>query len=169
MDTENANNKIHAMKYIVRAVKYFFYFAFFATAIILALIFIGIVEADINAVFENGYDDLWKIAIFFALVASVYPNLAFITRQIDTDDGRDSVKQSIKEFMAERRYTLESEESEGMTFRIRTIAGRLSKMYEDRITVRWNADGFTMEGLRKDILRLAAGLETRFLKSDQLQ
>ena len=41
--------------------------------------------------------------------------------------------------------------------------GKLSKMYEDRITIRWNSDGFTMEGLRKDILRLATGLETSFL------
>ena len=62
--------------------------------------------------------------------------------------------------MRERRYDLESEDAEGMTFRIHGIAGKLSKMYEDRITIRWNAEGFTMEGLRKDILRLATGLET---------
>ena len=116
------------MKYLIRAIKYFFYFAFFATAIILALILVGIVEADINAVFENGYEDLWKIAIFFALVAAVYPNLAFITRQVDTDAPRDSVKDEITEFMKERRYELESDTSEGMTFRVRSLAGKLSKM-----------------------------------------
>ena len=155
------------MKYLIRAIKYFFYFAFFATAIILALILVGIVEADINAVFENGYEDLWKIAIFFALVAAVYPNLAFITRQVDTDAPRDSVKDEITEFMKERRYELESYTSEGMTFRVRSLAGKLSKMYEDRVTFRWNTEGFTMEGLRKDLLRLAAGLETRFLRNGQ--
>lgn len=155
------------MKYLIRAIKYFFYFAFFATAIILALILVGIVEADINAVFENGYEDLWKIAIFFALVAAVYPNLAFITRQVDTDATRDSVKEEITEFMKERRYELESDTSEGMTFRVRSLAGKLSKMYEDRVTFRWNTEGFTMEGLRKDLLRLAAGLETRFLRNGQ--
>lgn len=155
------------MKYLVRAIKYFFYFAFFATAIILALILIGIVEADINAVFENGSEDLWKIAIFFALVAAVYPNLAFITRQIDTDGERNTIKEDIKEYMTERRYILESEDAEGMTFRIRSITGKLSKMYEDRVTFRWNSDGFTMEGLRKDLLRLAAGLESRFLRNGQ--
>lgn len=65
--------------------------------------------------------------------------------------------------MLERHYDLESEDAEGMTFRIHGLAGKLSKMYEDRITIRWNADGFMMEGLRKDILRLATGLETSFL------
>ncbi len=151
------------MKYIIRAIKYFFYFAFFATAIILALVFIGIVEADINAIFEHGYDDLWKIAVFFGIVAAVYPNLAFITRQITVEGERNTIKEDIRTFMRERRYDLESEDAEGMTFRVHGIAGKLSKMYEDRIIIRWNADGFTMEGLRKDILRLAAGLETTFL------
>ena len=151
------------MKYIIRAIKYFFYFAFFATAIILALVFIGIVEADINAIFEHGYNDLWKIAVFFGIVAAVYPNVAFINRQISTDGERNTIKEDIRSFMLERHYELESEDAEGMTFRIRGIAGRLLKMNEDRITIRWNADGFTLEGLRKDILRLAAGLEATVL------
>lgn len=151
------------MKYTIRAIKYFFRFAFLATAIILALVFIGIVEADINAIFEHGYDDLWKIAVFFGVVAAVYPNLAFINRQVTVDGERNTVKEDIKRFMLERHYDLESEDAEGMTFRIHGLAGKLSKMYEDRITIRWNADGFMMEGLRKDILRLAAGLETSFL------
>lgn len=148
------------MKHTIRAIKYFFYFAFFATAIILALVFIGIVEADINAIFEHGYDDLWKIAAFFGVVAAVYPNLAFITRQVSIDGERNTINEDIRTFMRERRYDLESEDAEGMTFRIHGIAGKLSKMYEDRITIRWNAEGLTMEGLRKDVLRLATGLET---------
>ena len=151
------------MKYTIRAIKYFFYFAFFATAIILALVFIGIVEADINAIFEHGYDDLWKIALFFGVVAALYPNVAFINRQVTVDGERNTVKEDIKRFLEDRHYDLESEDAEGMTFRIHGLAGKLSKMYEDRITIRWNADGFMMEGLRKDILRLAAGLETSFL------
>ena len=146
------------MKYIVRAIKYFFYFAFFATAIILALVFIGLVEGDINAIFENGTKDLWKIATFFALVAAVYPNLAFITRQMPIEEDRETAKEQIKAYMMERRYVLESETAEGMTFRFHSLAVKLSKMFEDRITIKWNEEGYTIEGLRKDVLRLAAGL-----------
>ena len=146
------------MKYIIRAIKYFFYFAFFATAIILALVFIGLVEGNINAIFENGTDDLWKIIVFFAAVASVYPNLAFITRQMPAEEDRVAAKERIKAHMLERRYVLESDTAEGMTFRFHGLAGKLSKMFEDRITIRWNEEGYTMEGLRKDVLRLAAGL-----------
>ena len=146
------------MKYTIRAIKYFFYFAFFSTAIILALVFIGLVDGDINAIFENGTNDLWKIATFFALVAAVYPNLAFITRQMPLEEDREAAREHIKEFMKMRRYDLESETAEGITFRFHSLAGRLSKMNEDRITIKWNEEGYTIEGLRKDVLRLAAGL-----------
>jgi hypothetical protein len=43
--------------------------------------------------------------------------------------------------------------------------GRMSKMFEDRITVTRVFDGYEFEGLRKDVLRLAAGFETRFCNS----
>ena len=56
------------MKYLVRAVKYFFYFAFLSTVIILALVLIGAVEGDINSIFEGGYSALWKIALFYLAV-----------------------------------------------------------------------------------------------------
>ena len=41
------------------------------------------------------------------------------------------------------------------------MAGRLSKMYEDRITLTRTPDGYQMEGLRKDVLRLAVGIENQ--------
>ena len=47
------------MKYTIRAIKYFFYFAIITTAIILALILIGAVEGDIEQIFEGGYSALW--------------------------------------------------------------------------------------------------------------
>ena len=50
--------KFDAMKYLVRSVKYFFYFAFITTAIVLALVLVGAVEGDINSIFEGGYSAL---------------------------------------------------------------------------------------------------------------
>ena len=49
-----------------------------------------------------------------------------------------------------------------ITFRIKGVHGKLSKMYEDRITVTIIPGGYEFEGLRKDVLRLAAGFETSF-------
>ena len=74
------------------------------------------------------------------------------------EGDREATKEHIKAHMLERRYVLESETTEGMTFRFHGLAGKLSKMFEDRITIKWNEEGYTMEGLRKDVLRLASGL-----------
>ena len=154
------------MKYIVRAVKYFFYFAFLSTAIIVALVLIDAVENDINAIFEEGYNSIWKIAIFFAAIAAVYPKLGFIIRSVAVNREWNEIREEAIEFFKDRRYELETETPEQITFRIKGTAGRLSKMFEDRVIVRKVLDGYEFEGLRKDILRLAAGFENKFYRSE---
>lgn len=149
------------MKYIIRAVKYFFYFAIVTTAIVTVLIFIGAVENNINAIFEGGYNALWKMAIFFAAVAAVYPSLAFIKRDITINGGFEAHKDDIIDYMKERRYELETSTENGLSFRIKGVAGKLAKMNEDRITITPTLEGAQIEGLRKDIIRFAMGLESR--------
>lgn len=154
------------MKYFTRAIKYFFYFAFITTAIIILLVMIGAVEGDINSIFNGGYDALWKIAIFFALVASVYPKVGFIERMVLTEKEWKDIRETVCIYMEDRRYDLESKDGDTVTFRFRGIAGKLSKMYEDRITLTKVEGGFRMEGLRKDVMRLSAGLEHRLEPKD---
>ena len=64
----------------------------------------------------------------------------------------------------ERNYILESEDATQITFRYKNVAGRISKMFEDRITVNADKDGVVeLEGLRKDVMRLSMGIENRFI------
>lgn len=149
------------MKYFIRAVKYFFYFAILCSLIVTALVAIGAVEGNIDAIFEDGYNSIWKIAIFFVLVASVYPKLGFITRTVDTDMNWDDAKDIVLGYMKEQRYILESASPETVTFRFKGFGGRLMKMCEDRITITFTPQGWVVEGLRKDAFRIASGLEYR--------
>lgn len=153
------------MKYFIRAVKYFFYFAILSTAIVLALVLIGAVEGDINSIFQGGWSALWKIAVFYAAVAAVYPKLGFVRRDISFVTQEVS-REDIVEFFRERRYVLESEEDGKMIFRYRDLAGRISKMYEDRVIVTREMGVYWFEGLRKDVIRLATSFETRFATRD---
>ena len=155
------------MKDTIRAIKYFFYFAILTTAIITALILIGAVENDINAIFEGGAKSLWKIAVFFAAVAAVYPKVGFMTRKVEVNRDWNEIREEALEFFKDRRYELESETADKITFRIKGVQGRLAKMYEDRVTVTRVFDGYEFEGLRKDVLRIATGFETRFYKSTE--
>ena len=149
------------MKYLIRSIKYFIYFSLVCTLIITALVLIGAVEGNIEAIFEEGYTSIGKIAIFFALVAAVYPKVGFIRRDIPTNKEWSEARKEAIEYLKDRRYTVETESEDKITFRCRDIASKISKMYEDRITLTATPEGCEMEGLRKDVLRLAAGLEHR--------
>ena len=154
------------MKYLVRSVKYFIYFSFICTVIICALVLIGAVEGNIDSIFNEGYKSVGKNAIFFAMVAAVYPKLGFITQDIQTGKSWSEARKDIMEYMTERNYCLESENEGTVTFRLKGTAGRLSKMFEDRLTLKKTEDGFLLEGLRKDVMRLAMGLENRLNLQD---
>ena len=149
------------MKYLIRSLKYFFYFSIMCTAIVTILVLIGAVEGDINSIFEEGYKSVGKIVIFFAVVAAVYPKFGFITQEICSDKPWQEIRQEVIKYMKERNYVLEGEKDNVVTFRFKTAVGRLSKMYEDRLVLTKTAGGYQLEGLRKDVMRLAMGLEHR--------
>ena len=149
------------MKYLIRSLKYFFYFSIMCTAIVTILVLIGAVEGDINSIFEEGYKSVGKIAIFFAFVAAVYPKFGFIARNISSDRTWQEIRQEVIEYMKDRSYVLENENGDVVTFRFKTGVGRLSKMYEDRLTLTKTEEGYMLAGLRKDVMRLAMGLEHR--------
>lgn len=149
------------MQYFIRAVKYFFYFAILTTLILSVLVIIGAVEGNIESMFSDGYNAIWKMAIFFILVAAVYPKFGFINRRLYVDGDWDTLKNTALTYMAERRYILVSENGDEVTFRCKDIASRISKMYEDTVVLKKTEDGYFLEGLRKDVIRLAAGLEHR--------
>lgn len=149
------------MRYIIRSIKYFFYFAFLTAAVVLVLVYAGLAEGDINSIFEGGYNALWKMGLFFAAVAAVYPKVGFIDRGLYIDPAKD-IMPEMEMMMKERRYMLESRSADKMTFRIKGIGSRLVKMGEDRITLTRTAEGYRLEGLRKDVLRIASALEYRF-------
>lgn len=149
------------MKYLIRSIKYFFYFALLTTLIITALVMTGLAEGNIDDLFRGGYSAIWKIALFFVLVAAVYPKVGFICRSVPAQGSWNDIREAVISFMKERQYDLETEDGQSVTFRHRGALNKLTRMYEDRITLTLTEEGFAMEGLRKDVFRLATGLEYR--------
>ena len=123
------------MKYIIRSVKYFFYFAILTSAIIFALVLIGAVEGDINSIFEDGYNSIWKIAGFFVVVAAVYPKFGFVTRKVETEADWNTVRNAAISYFSAKPFKVESETADTVTFRRRDPIGRLTKMYEDAVQI----------------------------------
>ncbi len=148
------------MKYLIRSVKYFFYFAFLTAAIVLVLVFIGAVGRDINEIFEGGWNALWKMAIFFAVIAAIYPKFAFISRRLYINSDWGTVRNAAVAYFQDRRLRVEDETADSITFRRIGLGARLLKLGEDRITLRNTPEGFVLEGMRKDVIVFTTGLES---------
>ncbi len=154
------------MRYFVRAVKYFIYFSVLFAVIIAALVFAGVVKADISLMFRDGYRSLWQIALLFAFVSAFYPKFGFIKRSVLLNGEYSLLRGGIIEYMEMRGYRLENEDGENLTFRLRSKFSALFKMFEDRITLTRKLGGFEVEGLTKDVVRIVGGLEYKFRVTD---
>ncbi|MGN0189479.1 MAG: hypothetical protein ACI395_08195 [Candidatus Cryptobacteroides sp.] len=150
------------MKYFVRAVKYFVYLVVIISLILAILVLIGAAEADISTMFRNGYNALWQIALIFAVIAAIYPKFGFITRDAIMTGTLQENADRVRNYMASKEYVFESENGNVLTYRHRGFISRLSRMFEDRITITLSEEGGAkVEGLRKDAFRIAAGIESR--------
>lgn len=151
------------MKYLIRSIKYFFYFAFLTAIIICALILIGAVDGNIDTMFRGGWSAIWKMLLLFAAVAAIYPKVGFITRDASISSPWSVIREDFIGFMKERRYEFEGEKDGVATFRYRGTGGRISRMYEDRLSFDTRTEGMLIiEGLRKDVLRITMGIENRY-------
>lgn len=153
------------MRYFIRAVKYFIYFILLFVVIMAVLVLTGAAKGDISTMFRGGYSALWKIAVIFAVISAIYPSVGFIRKEAMIPGSWEEDKDIIKEFMGGRGYVLETEDTGTMSFR-KTGMSRFTRMYEDRVTLSAKIGGVEIEGMRKDVLRLAMGLESRFRREE---
>jgi hypothetical protein len=150
------------MKYIVRALKYFVYISLIVTIIMLILVALKLVSPDVNVMFREGWGSILKIAVMFLAVSAIYPKFGYAKRGVRITGSYSEIRDGVVAFMEERGYELETEEGENMTFRLRNKFNRAARTWEDRITLTRELAGFYMEGISKDVARLASGLEFKF-------
>ena len=148
------------MKYAIRAVKYFVYIVCIVAIVIGALMALGIVESEIDKVFRNGYNSLWQIALMFAALSAFYPLFGYMKKTAQAGGTLAERKAEIVKYMESKNYVLSKEEGETLKFRRRSFLQRLSRSFEDTVTVKQEFGGFELEGIRKDVVILSIGLET---------
>jgi len=147
------------MRYIVRAVKYFFYCVAIVALILFVLSLAGMIGSDPEQLFVNGYDSYWQIALMFAAIAAVYPSFGYMRRMIHIPGELSEIKGPVLSAMEVKGYQLERQDGEDLVFRARSPWKRFTSMYEDRITMKRTVDGFELEGLRRDVVAVAYYVE----------
>lgn len=155
------------MKYIVRAIKYLFYFILLFAVIVLVLWLLmsrrqGI---PITELFELGAYP--KMGLFFVLVAAVYPAISFVRRKLTLGGPYSRDRKTIDGIMKEAGYRVETETPEKVTYRLEKASLRFTRMYEDRVTIDTHEDPIVFEGYRKDVDRIVRYIAYRLSREEE--
>jgi hypothetical protein len=159
------------MKYLLRSVKYFFSFIC-VFAIVIAILVLTTEGATLETVFspENGMfkaGSFPKIMVFFVAVAALYPSLSYIKKEAFITGTYEENEETIRRVFDNYGYELVSEDSEMATFRIKSKLTRFMRMYEDAITITKGESPLILSGYRRDLFRLASGIQYAALKRDE--
>lgn len=159
------------MKYLLRSVKYFFSFAL-VFALVIVILVLTTEGATLSTVFspENGLfkaGSFPKIMIFFVAVAAIYPGLSYIKKEAFITGTYQENEEKIHMVFENYGYELVSEDDETATFRIRSKMTRFMRMYEDAIVITKGESPLILSGYRRDIFRLASGIQYAALKREE--
>lgn len=155
------------MKYLVRSVKYFLSLLVVLVLVLLVLVKLNLVNSEIEDMFRNGYDSLWQIALILAAFSALYPKIGYGTRDVHAPGSLAEQRAAIVGYMDSRGYKLLKEDDEKLEFVLRSPLSRLFRMFEDNIVVSKTFDGVRVEGLTKDIVRVASAIQSRLENSEQ--
>jgi hypothetical protein len=157
-------------RYPVRALKYVLYF-FIIALLVQALVYFLSSEAErqvrsFTDFLQRG--DLVKMALFLAAFGVIYPFIGFTahkvprSRPFSADDKEAAVK-----IFTNARFVLAGDDGSTLTFRIANPVARITRVFEDAITVNYADNPLVVEGLRRDAGRLARAIEQHLRQTDE--
>ncbi|MDO5442709.1 MAG: hypothetical protein Q4G10_03470 [Bacteroidia bacterium] len=154
------------MRYLIRAIKYFVYICVIVIIILAILVLMNLVSSDINVMFQHGWKSVGLIAVMFAGVSAFYPMFGYTKRLAAVLGELDATDKEVIEYMTGdvRKYNLESQDGEKMTFRSRSFLRRI--IWDDRITIEKGLGGYYVEGVAREVAKIVPGLEFKFHNPD---
>ncbi len=132
---------------------------------IIVLVMFYTSEHDANLRPWNLFDGQWvKIILFFVAYAAVYPLIGYSKKEVAFGDGFSERRQEIIGLLREMNLVPE-EASEPNVLKLHNKSGiiRALRLFEDTVTLSDNAGMVTVEGQRKDVVRVAMKLD-RYLQ-----
>lgn len=149
------------MRYFIRSLKTFVWFLLIFVIIVAVVVLSGMSEFNIETMFRDGYNSLWQIMALLLAIAAVYPKVSYVKVFPKVNGNLSGLRVQLISLMQEFGYEVEKESVGMMTFRLKSGAARFSRRYEDRITMEQTETGLSVEGLRKDIVRIMSRIEYR--------
>lgn len=150
------------MKYLVRSFKSLLWIVSIFAIMVLILILVNDQMSFDNLFQEGGMfkeGSGWKLIAFFVLASAVYPALSYVKKETFVYGTFESNRDKIIEVFTRMEYVLVREDSETATFRKAKALTRFMRQYEDAVTITKGESPLILSGIRKDIVRLASGIE----------
>lgn len=158
------------MQYIRRAFKFLIEFLlifFLITGLIWLLAIRKGGEVPYAQMFEEGA--LPKMAVFFLAVAAIYPYLSFVSRKMQLHGTFAEYRSIVVEVFRELGYIIELEDNQKICFRMERSVDRLTRFFEDRITVSKADSPMILKGYRRDLDRIVRNINYRIARREEEQ
>ncbi|MDR0693839.1 MAG: hypothetical protein LBF81_00870 [Prevotellaceae bacterium] len=157
-------------RYFIRALKSIVYF-FTVLFLILALLYFITPEQErqVQSFMEFlQRSSLLKMVMFLGVFGLIYPFVGYITQK--TSRSRpfsEGDKEAVIKIFANARFVPAKDDGSVLTFRIINPVARVTRIFEDAITVDYAANPLVVEGLRRDVTRLAKAVERYLRETDE--
>ncbi|MBR6560198.1 MAG: hypothetical protein IKT75_03490 [Alistipes sp.] len=143
------------MRYLIRAVKYFFAFC---------VLYVGVVWLSILT--QKGMDiSVWDsisatmatergrmLALAVVALSAAYPFFGFIKRSVKWDMTTDADR--LVEIFAAAGFALKEQGEGKMVFKANNILDRLVMLFEDEIVVEQQGEQITLDGIRRGVAKV---------------
>lgn len=83
----------------------------------------------------------------------------YAKKKVYLNNGFENDREKILEIFKNSKYSVDSETGESIVFKHNSAFLRIVRMYEDKITVSKIDNPIVIEGLRKDVYRIARTIE----------
>lgn len=148
-------NKFLIMRYLIRAVKYFFAFC---------VLYVGVVWLSILT--QKGMDiSVWDsisatmatergrmLALAVVALSAAYPFFGFVKRSVKWDMATDADR--LVEIFAAAGFALKEQGEGKMVFKANNILDRLVMLFEDEIVVEQQGEQIILSGIRRGVAKV---------------
>ncbi|NLA16289.1 MAG: hypothetical protein GX877_07125 [Bacteroidales bacterium] len=150
-----------AWVYLRRVAKYILFYTLFILAL-LAIVYFTTKDPSITfkeLISPQSRKDLILLIIAFS---AVYPFIGFVKKDVHVNKFTEEDKEKVCHMAAEAGFFLVSDENGQMIFKARRFGMRLFRVFEDKITLDYHENPLVMDGMRRDVQRIARHMEYYF-------
>ncbi|MDR3132835.1 MAG: hypothetical protein LBU42_02280 [Prevotellaceae bacterium] len=113
-------------------------------------------------------NNLVLIALFLGAFGFIYPVIGYIAKKVPRSRPfSEDDKKEVEKIFTNARFVLTGDDGSALTFRPKNPVARVTRIFEDAITVDYASNPLVVEGLQRDVTRLSKTIERYLVKGGE--